>query len=630
MKTIQPGQLIYWKGSAAIVLEFKGFQELIIRLVESGKTDIAPLREVSLYLPSDKNQPSSSHLVAEDKEWKKALERYEIIKPLLSIRHRSAEQVQQVAETHSKGIATIYRWIKQFEETGLVSSLLRQKRSDSGETKLDKEVEELIEAFIQNEYLQEERKSITKVFNLIKAECKNLDLPVPHQNTVYSRIQKIEDKEALKRRLGVKASKQKYTPTTGSFPGADYPNAVVQIDHTPVDLIIVDELHRLPIGRPYLTIAIDVATKMISGFKMTLDPPGSSSAGLCIGNAILPKDNWLAKRDIEVEWPIYGKMQKIHVDNAKEFRGNMLKRACQQHGIILEFRPKGQPNYGPHVERAFRTFMQETHTLPGTTFSNVKEKLNYNSEGKAVMTLSELELWFTIFLVYCYHHRPHRGINKIPPIKLYMECIFGDKDKPGIGLPAPIEDEETLRLDFTPYVERTIQRQGVEIDYVHYYSDALRKWIGAVDEVNPKQTRKFIFARDPRDISTIYFFDPDTERYIPIPYLNTSRPSISLWELKAVKKSLIEENDAYVIDEEVIFRGINRMREIEAQAIEKTRLSKQQRATEKRKRRMAERRNNWEVEHKEVTHRTEVLPTEATFEDEFLEDIQPFNDVELY
>ena len=32
----------------------------------------------------------------------------------------------------------------------------------------------------------------------------------------------------------------------------------VQIDHTVVDLIVVDEQHRLPIGRPYVTVAIDV------------------------------------------------------------------------------------------------------------------------------------------------------------------------------------------------------------------------------------------------------------------------------------------------------------------------------------------------------------------------------------
>lgn len=33
----------------------------------------------------------------------------------------------------------------------------------------------------------------------------------------------------------------------------------VQIDHTEVDLLVVDERHRLPIGRPYATAEIDVA-----------------------------------------------------------------------------------------------------------------------------------------------------------------------------------------------------------------------------------------------------------------------------------------------------------------------------------------------------------------------------------
>ena len=34
----------------------------------------------------------------------------------------------------------------------------------------------------------------------------------------------------------------------------------VQADHTPIDVIVVDERHRLPVGRPYLTVAIDVCS----------------------------------------------------------------------------------------------------------------------------------------------------------------------------------------------------------------------------------------------------------------------------------------------------------------------------------------------------------------------------------
>ncbi len=626
MKTIAPGQLVYWKGQAVIVMELKGFSEAIIRTVEGSFTELVRVSDISMNLtPEQSNGFGSKHLIAKDKEWELALERYEIIEPLLGMKVRTEQDVRQVALQHGKGVTTVYRWVKRFEETGLVSSLLRQSRADKGANKLEREVEELIETQIESYYLRQERPSVLKLFRIIKAECIQADLPIPHKNTVYARARAIEEREAIKRRISPKAAKQKYEPLRGRFPGADYPNAVVQIDHTKVDLIVVDEQHRLPIGRPYLTIAIDVATKMISGFKITLDPPGSSSAGLCIAHAILTKDHWLAKKDIDVEWPIYGKMQKIHVDNAKEFRGNMLKRACQQHGIILEYRPRGQPNYGPHVERAFRTFMQEVQDIPGTTFSSIKDRLEYNSEGKACITLSELELWFTVFIVYFYHHKPHRGISNIAPIKVYTEAIFGSKERPGIGLPMPVEDEETLRLDFTPYVERTIQRQGVVIDNIHYYSQVLRKWVAAPDGSDKSKTRKFIFARDPRDISVVYFFDPDASSYVPIPYLNTSRPSISLWELRAVSKVIAKENRDS-INEDMIFKGIRKMREIEKNAIEKTRLSKQQRSTEKRKRRMAERRSHWKGIHTIDSNNVDI----SILEDDLVEDVQPFSDIEFY
>ena len=43
---------------------------------------------------------------------------------------------------------------------------------------------------------------------------------------------------------------------------------VVQIDHTPVDVIVVDEAHGLPIGRPWLTLAIDVAIRGSGSFDL--------------------------------------------------------------------------------------------------------------------------------------------------------------------------------------------------------------------------------------------------------------------------------------------------------------------------------------------------------------------------
>jgi len=623
MKTINPGQFVYWKSEPAIVLELRGFSEACIRVIANKKTYVVRASELTERLESQSN--SHGHLFATDREWDIAVERYELLKPLLGNRQRTLADVEELARKVGKSFATIYRWLQKVENTGLVSSLLRVPREDRGKSRLDEEVEQLIEAKIQSKYLVEERPSVVSLYNSIKHECQSCGLPIPHINTIYARVKSLDDEEKIRKRMGRKKAKEKFDPVLGKFPGGKHPNAVIQIDHTPMDVIVVDSAHRLPIGKPYLTIAIDVATKMLSGFVITLDPPSASTVGICVANSILTKDKWLAELNIDAEWPFYGKMEMIHVDNAKEFRGNMLKRACELYGIILENRPKGQPNFGPHVERAFRTFMSECQDLPGTTFSNVKDKLDYDSEGKACFTLAELELWFTNFIVYYYHHKPHRGNDNIAPIRLYDQLIHGNSEQPGVGLPFPVEDEETLRLNFTPFVERNIQRDGVVIDNIQYYSSILKQWVGRKDPESNKP-KKFIFARDPRDISTVYFLDPLTSTYSPIPYLDNTRPKISLWELKAVRKSY-KNQEIFSVNEEMIFEGIRRMREVESKAIEETRLAKQQRANEKRKRRMAERRENW---NKASTNKP-ILPDRIKpsndIDDE--EELLPFDEIDF-
>ena len=86
----------------------------------------------------------------------------------------------------------------------------------------------------------------------------------------------------------------------------------------------------------------------------------------------------------------------IHVDNAKEFHSEALLRGCQEYGIAIEHRGPGRPHLGGHIERLIGTIMGAVHLLPGTTFSNVTEKESYDSEGRAVLTLPELERWLAL------------------------------------------------------------------------------------------------------------------------------------------------------------------------------------------------------------------------------------------
>ena len=53
--------------------------------------------------------------------------------------------------------------------------------------------------------------------------------------------------------------------------------AVLPKERLLVDVIVVDEIDREPIGRPWLTLAVDVATRMVPGFHLTLEAPSRIS-----------------------------------------------------------------------------------------------------------------------------------------------------------------------------------------------------------------------------------------------------------------------------------------------------------------------------------------------------------------
>jgi putative transposase len=265
-------------------------------------------------------------------------------------------------------------------------------------------------------------------------------------------------------------------------------------------------------------------------------------------------------------------MRTLHLDNAKEFHGLMLERACAQYGIEISYRPVKTPRYGGHIERLLGTVATEIHTLPGTTFSNPKARGEYDSEGRAALTLSDFERWLTTFIVQVYHARVHSGLG-VPPAERYKQGVLADTSDGRGRMPLKIVDEERLRLDFMPFEERTIQDYGVMIDGVTYSHAVLRPWVGARNPKDETRKRLFVFRRDPRDISVVWFYDPELQTYFPIPYRDTSRPPISLWELREARRTLTQTGKKFV-DESAIFAAYERLRDIETQAQLKTKAAR--------------------------------------------------------
>lgn len=617
------GQFVEHEGVVYRILHHIDFESLLGKNVESGRCKplrISELSSVTASVVARLDHPVDLDGI-EDKDWKVATERYEAIKPLLSLGQSVGRgEVTQRAQELGMSPATLYRWLSRYRAVEALSSLIPMNRGwRVGNSRLAKQQEALIDEVIQSFYLTIQRSRIQKTVIEVFRLCQLRNIPRPGASAIRARVLQVSEREQLRKRGFREKAKNKFTAAPGRFPGADYPLAVIQIDHTPADIILVDDVHRKPIGRPWITLAMDVYSRMITGYYLSFDPPSETSVAMCVAHSILPKEDWMTLHKVEGSWPVWGFPHTIHVDNGADFRSFNFSRSCQMHGIHLSFRPVKQPRYGGHIERIIGTVVKELHDLPGTTFSNIRERKDYDSEKQAVMTKGELEKWIVTFICNIYHKRYHAGIGMSPMTKWEIG-INGNHEVDGIGYPPRPEDRMTILLDFLPSFSRTVQISGVAIEGLTYFADTLRYWLNATD-AETGQKKQLTFRRDPRDISYVWFFDPELKQYFKVPLADQSLPPMSVWEYQQIRKRL--RDDGYSSPTETqILNTITQLREL----VEESKVST------KKARRQSQRRR----EHEKGITPAAPLPATPVSEPAKpdllaidFDNIEPFNDEDI-
>ncbi|HKI54314.1 MAG TPA: transposase family protein, partial [Anaerolineales bacterium] len=334
---------------------------------------------------------------------------------------------------------------------------------------------------------------------------------------------------------GKQATRSKYHVSRGKFPGADFPLAIVQFDHTPLDIILVDREHRVAIGRPYLTLAIDVCSRMVYGYFLSLQKPSYVSVAMCLLAGINSKDNLLERFSLDAEdWPVFGLPACIHVDNGKEFRSTHLEDFCKEYQINLEYRPIRTPQYGGHIERLFGTINEQCHQLEGTTFSSVYHKGDYQSEKYANLTLDELEEYL-VNTILEYHLEVHDGVS-MPPKRCWEREVLD-----GLVSPYIPTDQTRMVIDLLPFKKRTIQKEGVGMFDLHYTSDVLQN----IHFAQKQEKQMYKVKYDPRDISKVYLLNPAQNRYEVLFLTDRRIGPISKIELDQIKRVIKVENERF-------------------------------------------------------------------------------------
>jgi putative transposase len=482
---------------------------------------------------------------ASDADWAEAVRREAIIRPLSTVSRLKSHLVAEASRKLGLSDRRLYGLLDAFRQNPVTASLLNRKPGPKkGARQLDAEVDAQIEVAIDEVYLKREQPTLRKVLRETTRNCRSAGLNPPSMKALRARVSARSLRERMQAREGAEAAGDNFRLVKVGL-RTERPLQVVQIDHTKVDIMLVDDVTRSCIGRPWLTLVLDVHTRTVLGLYLSLDAPCATSAALAVAQAVLPKTDWLADRAIELSWAVYGLPEIIHVDNGREFHSRAFERGCQQHGIRIEYRPPATPRFGGHIERLMGTLMGRVHAFPGSTSSNVVARGAYDAEARAVLSFREFERILALEVLGPYHNEIHSSLGR-SPAAAWADGISG------MNLRSPADITGLLR-DFLPFEERVVRRDGVRLFGIVYLDGALAH---LVDHGPGKLRVKY----DPRDLSAVFVELPSGD-HIRVPYADISRQPITLWEHREAVRRLRAEGRRSV-DEHAIFEAVAEQRRV--------------------------------------------------------------------
>lgn len=548
---LRPGAWVLWDNRACRLESLLGDRA---RVCDSASGEVrevlvATLRGLPALLTSELDARLDRQRTIDPHDWSLATARETTLREALIADGSTQRRVSDAAERLGVSPRTVYRLLARYRVSAQTTSLMPLQRGPrKTRRRLGMTRERLIEEAIERRYLVRPRTPMEEVYRTVVQRCRELNLPAPARNSVLSRIRALDARHVAHRRLGAKAAHSITQSTPGALEVRDA-LALIQIDHTLADVIVVDSRSRKPIARPWLTVAIDVATRCVLGFHVALEAPSSLAVALCLEHACLPKTQSLVLTPSDTPWTMFGLPQQILVDNGPEFHGAALTRGCREYGITLTHRPVARPHFGGHIERLIGTLMGRVHLLPGTTDASPVARSGYDSEHEATLTLAEFRDWLQLEIAGQYHHTIHRMLGTTPAAAWDESLACG-------VIPVVPADPERFLLSFLPVVRRRLQRNGLFFERIRYWADVLPAIA---------QPREPLVVRyDPRDLSRIYVLGPD-RHYHAIPYANVTNPPISLSELRQIHATLRRQATGK-IDERQLFAMHDRQQKIVAAA----------------------------------------------------------------
>ena len=556
---IVPGVVVEHAGERWRVDRVLGADAVLLRAEDGPPVAVDPAR-VTFPDEAAENparRQSIDVVQCTEADWAEATRRRDAVLRLARQRDLTAAEIEAAAAELGLKRRRVWQLLRLARTRGTDIAAFLPARRQPRAKRLTPEVEAVIAQAIEQHYAKPSRPSLLSLAGEIDRRCAAGGLTPPSYKAVQTRVQQ-HDLQWLTRRREGGGKARALRLLTGAHPGALAPWARVQIDSTRCDLCLVRESDRTSIGRPTVTFALDLYSRVVLGFAVSLDGTSTVTTARCLEHACLPKDEWLAMRGLtQVHWPVWGKPVVLEHDRGPENEAAGIQRGLRLYDIEGRRRPVGHPEMHGMIERLIGTMMRQIHERRGTTFSNVSERGEAAPEQQACLTLAELERVLTL-VVDSYHHTVHAATGERPLeryLAWYRRPDLSDAERAPPRLPAG-----RLLLDFLPYQRRALTRCGFRLFRIDYSSrDLLDMW----RRDNGRRVMRIV-VYDPRSLATVWVMDEVSGNYIAVPY-RVPHPDMTLAESEEARRRM-RALKAADRTERRLFDNLAAIRAIEAQA----------------------------------------------------------------
>ncbi len=285
---------------------------------------------------------------------------------------------QEIFDKKPPSPTSIHRWWLKFDESNQrMHSLISMNSFRKRRNGIDRESEQFMQEQIEAKYLVKTRPGIASAYRgyLAVLELENNSrslrnkplLTVISDRTFYQRISVKNKYDVMVARHGKSYADNHFRMIRGHLP-SEYPLDVIEVDHTLLDIMVVDDELHLCIGRPWLTTMKDRFSGIIVGFSFSFQKTGVESIAECFKHSMTAHLD-VQKRwpDIKNPWPSFGFAQYYEFDRGSDYLAEQCRRMVERTGAHYEYCATRAPWHKAFFSRlGCRYRLTQLQLLPST------------------------------------------------------------------------------------------------------------------------------------------------------------------------------------------------------------------------------------------------------------------------